>query len=166
MSRLHSFFAVYKGLQNPSVTHSFTKHLFPHPQLHPKHRTKIAYQMFKTLLSLALGAFLISFAAASPLESRYTSSSSTTPLPASTPFTASPAEIKAIQEALILAPSEIDRENILFTNPPDATNITFQFVNVTHRAPTGGEIVLSSVDNFPALIGTHGISPFLSSYSL
>ncbi|KUJ08754.1 RmlC-like cupin, partial [Mollisia scopiformis] len=64
------------------------------------------------------------------------------------------AEIKAIQEALILAPSEIDRENILFTNPPDATNITFQFVNVTHRAPTGGEIVLNSVDNFPALIGT------------
>jgi hypothetical protein len=115
--------------------------------------------MCKTLLPLALGAFLITATTAYPLDASYASSTSTNPFPASTPFTASPAEIKAIQEALILAPSEIDREAILFTNPPDATNITFQFVNVTHSPPTGGEIVLSSVDNFPALIGTHGNLP-------
>lgn len=112
--------------------------------------------MFKTLLPLALGAFLITAATASPLDAHYTSSTSTQPFPSSTPFTASPAEIKALQEALILAPSEIDRQNILFTNPPDATNITFQFVNATHSPPTGGEIVLADVDNFPALIGLHG----------
>ncbi|KAE9362555.1 RmlC-like cupin [Stipitochalara longipes BDJ] len=111
--------------------------------------------MFKTLLPLTLGAFLISSTRASPLNALPSSSTSTNPFPASTPFTASQAEIKAIQEALILAPSEIDRENVLFFNPPDATNITFQFVNVTHKAPTGGEIVLNTVDNFPALIGTH-----------
>ena len=113
--------------------------------------------MLKTLLPLALGAFFITGTTGSPVDSYYTSSStSTLPFPSSTPFTASPAEIKALQEALILAPSEIDRQNILFTNPPDATNITFQFVNVTHSAPTGGEIVLADVDNFPALIGLHG----------
>ncbi|TVY58674.1 Spherulin-1A [Lachnellula cervina] len=55
----------------------------------------------------------------------------------------------------MLAPSEVDREAILLPNPPNACNITFQFVNTTHVAPTGGEIVLASVDNFPALIGTH-----------
>jgi hypothetical protein len=60
-----------------------------------------------------------------------------------------------MQKALILAPSYVDREAILFPNPPDASNILFHFVDASHRPPTGGEIVLSSVDNFPALIGTN-----------
>jgi hypothetical protein len=114
--------------------------------------------MFKTLLPLALGALLINASTASPLNARQ-APSNTNSFPPSTPFSATPGEIKALQEALLLAPSEVDREDILFTNPPDATNITFQFVPVAHSAPVGGEIILSSVDSFPALIGTHGKCP-------
>lgn len=69
------------------------------------------------------------------------------PLPAA-------ADITSMQQALILAPSYQDREAILFPNPPDASNILYQFVDVNHQAPTGGEVVLASVDNFPALVGT------------
>ncbi|TVY25946.1 Spherulin-1A [Lachnellula hyalina] len=63
--------------------------------------------------------------------------------------------LQELQQLLMLAPSEVDREAILLPNPPNACNITFQFVNTTHVPPTGGEIVLASVDKFPALIGTH-----------
>lgn len=114
--------------------------------------------MFTSLLPFALGAFLTT-ATAVPLDARSASSTSTSPYPTFPPFTASDAEIKAIQQALILAPSEVDRQQVLIPNPPDSTNITFQFVNVTHSAPTGGEIILNTVDNFPALIGTKGNLP-------
>jgi oxalate decarboxylase/phosphoglucose isomerase-like protein (cupin superfamily) len=65
------------------------------------------------------------------------------------------ADVTAMQQALILAPSYQDREAILFPDAPDASNILYQFVDVGHKAPTGGEVVLASVDNFPALVGTN-----------
>lgn len=111
--------------------------------------------MFKTLLPLAIVA-LFTASTASPLDVRAVSTTSTSPFPTFPPYTGSAADIKALQEALILAPSEVDRQQILLPNPPDSTNITYQFVNVTHSAPTGGEIVLASVDKFPALVGTSG----------
>ncbi|KAH8888013.1 RmlC-like cupin [Thozetella sp. PMI_491] len=63
---------------------------------------------------------------------------------------------KAILRELVLSPSNLDRQEVLFPNisSPDASNVTFQFVNVSHFAPTAGEIVLSDVDTFPALIQT------------
>lgn len=72
----------------------------------------------------------------------------------SLPNSTTQAFIKEIQQQLILSPSNIGRQEVLFHNPPDASNITFQFINATHKRPTGGEIVLGSVDKFPALIGT------------
>jgi hypothetical protein len=100
--------------------------------------------MIKTLL-MALAATV----AATPVAVE----NSPTASPTAT-ATATPEQIKAQQEALILAASQQDRQAILLTNPPDATNITFQFINNTVEAPTGGTIALATVDNFPALIGT------------
>jgi len=159
MSCRSSYSTVYKGFPESLCTTPSQSIRFSIVKFIIHITSKTSYKMFKTLLPLALGACLISATAASPLDTRQASPTSKNPFPPSPPFAASSSEIKAIQEALILAPSEVDRENILFTNTPDATNITFQFVNVTHSAPTGGEIILSSVDNFPALIGTHGNLP-------
>ena len=63
--------------------------------------------------------------------------------------------IRELQKALLIAPSNADREALLFSDPwsGDATNITFRFVNNSVSAPTGGSIDLSSVDTFPALVG-------------
>lgn len=107
--------------------------------------------MFQNVIRPAFVAFLVAAATATPLQAPYPTTVNSGP-PSANTFT--PQQIKEVQKELILAPSNEDREAILFTNPPDATNITFQFINTTHRAPTGGEIVLASVDNFPALIGT------------
>ncbi|KAH8671611.1 RmlC-like cupin domain-containing protein [Xylariales sp. PMI_506] len=82
-------------------------------------------------------ALAISAASAVPLKERQSTGST-----------------KALQQSLLLAPSYIDREAILFPNPPDATNILYNFVEASHKAPTGGEVILSNVDSFPALIGT------------
>ena len=67
-----------------------------------------------------------------------------------------PAEdVKQIQHELLLSPSNAGKQKILFTDPwsGDASNITYGFVNNSVSAPTGGSIVLSSVDTFPALTG-------------
>ncbi|EOA85201.1 hypothetical protein ACJQWK_07310 [Exserohilum turcicum] len=58
---------------------------------------------------------------------------------------------------LLQAQSESAREAILFPNPPNAANDTFQFINNTVTPPTGGSIFLSTVNNFPAL-GSTGLA--------
>jgi oxalate decarboxylase/phosphoglucose isomerase-like protein (cupin superfamily) len=65
-----------------------------------------------------------------------------------------PAQLTAQRNALFLAQSETAREAILFPNPPNASNDTFQFINNTVTPPTGGSIILSTVNNFPALGAT------------
>jgi len=65
-----------------------------------------------------------------------------------------PAQLAAQRDALLLAQSETSREAILFPNPPNAANDTFQFINNTVTAPTGGSIILSTINNFPALGAT------------
>jgi hypothetical protein len=111
--------------------------------------------MSKTLMHLALVVFFVTATTATPLEDRQQSplqQSSNSTIP---PCPTSTTDLQELKQLLMLAPSEVDREAILLPNPPNACNITFQFVNTTHVPPTGGEIVLSDVDNFPALIGTH-----------
>jgi oxalate decarboxylase/phosphoglucose isomerase-like protein (cupin superfamily) len=65
-----------------------------------------------------------------------------------------PAQLTAQRNALLLAQSETAREAILFPNPPNAQNDTYQFINNTVTPPTGGSIVLSTINNFPALGAT------------
>lgn len=65
-----------------------------------------------------------------------------------------PEQLTDQRDRLLLAQSETARESILFPNPPNASNDTFQFVNNTVTAPTGGTIAIASVDNFPALGST------------
>ena len=108
--------------------------------------------MFKRSIGLALVGFFVATSTASLFEVWQQSPLAASP---SQPSATSTASLKELQEQLILAPSNIDREAILFPNPPDASNITFQFKNASHVAPTGGEVVLVSVDTLPALIGTH-----------
>lgn len=60
---------------------------------------------------------------------------------------------KRLQKKLINAPSWNSRQKILIPNPPDATNMVYQFVNNSVEAPTGGTINVASVDQFPALTG-------------
>ena len=68
-----------------------------------------------------------------------------------------PEQLTAQRNALLLAQSETAREAILFPNPPNASNDTFQFINNTVTPPTGGSIILSTVNNFPAL-GSTGLA--------
>ncbi|KAH7351482.1 RmlC-like cupin domain-containing protein [Pyrenochaeta sp. MPI-SDFR-AT-0127] len=63
-------------------------------------------------------------------------------------------QLTAQRNALLLAQSETTREAILFPNPPNAANGTFQFINNTVTPPTGGTIFLSTINNFPALGAT------------
>lgn len=63
-------------------------------------------------------------------------------------------QLTALKSALVDAPGYGDRQAALFHNPPDATNITFSFINNTVTGNTGGTIALSTLNNFPALIGT------------
>jgi oxalate decarboxylase/phosphoglucose isomerase-like protein (cupin superfamily) len=63
-------------------------------------------------------------------------------------------QLTAQRKALLLAQSETAREAILFPNPPNASNDTFQFINNTVTPPTGGTIFLSTINNFPALGAT------------
>ena len=67
------------------------------------------------------------------------------------------AELTTQRNALLLAQSETAREAILFPNPPNAANDTFQFINNTVTAPTAGSIFLSTINNFPAL-GSTGLA--------
>jgi hypothetical protein len=58
-----------------------------------------------------------------------------------------PAQLTAQRNALFLAQTETAREAILFSNAPNAANDTFQFVNKTVTAPTGGTILLSTINS-------------------
>jgi oxalate decarboxylase/phosphoglucose isomerase-like protein (cupin superfamily) len=66
-----------------------------------------------------------------------------------------PEQAEALKKELYVAPSESERQAILFPNVPDASNITYQFHNNSVKAPTGGTIALAGVDQFPALVGTN-----------
>lgn len=68
-----------------------------------------------------------------------------------------PEQLTAQRNALLLAQTETAREAILFPHPPNASNDTYQFVNDTVTPPTGGRIVLSTIDVFPAL-GSTGLA--------
>ncbi|KAF2754217.1 RmlC-like cupin [Pseudovirgaria hyperparasitica] len=68
--------------------------------------------------------------------------------------TLSAAQLQAQRQGLILAGSEQNRLNLLFPNAPDATNNTYQFINNTVKAPTGGTVFLGTVESFPALYST------------
>lgn len=98
-------------------------------------------------LSLAHAVILIAVAAASPLALRQSN-------PSPSGFNSNTNASPALKAALTGAASYEDRQAILFTNPPDATNITFTFINNTVTDGTGGTIAVASVNNFPALIGT------------
>ena len=98
-------------------------------------------------LSLAHAVILIAVAAALPLI-RHQSD------PSPSGFNSNTNASPALKAALTGAASYSDRQAILFTEPPDATNITFIFINNTVTDGTGGTIALSTVNNFPALIGT------------
>jgi oxalate decarboxylase/phosphoglucose isomerase-like protein (cupin superfamily) len=65
-----------------------------------------------------------------------------------------PEQLTEQRNALLLAQTETAREAILFPNPPNASNDSFQFINNTVTPPTGGSIILSTVNNFPALGAT------------
>lgn len=64
-------------------------------------------------------------------------------------------EIAAVRGALEGAETFVERQGALVPNPPDATNLTFTFVNNTVHKKTGGTIALGTAVNFPALIGTN-----------
>lgn len=64
-------------------------------------------------------------------------------------------QLTTLKHALVEAPGYGDRQGILLPNPPDASNITFTFINNTVTGNTGGTIALSTLNNFPALIGTN-----------
>ncbi|KAK7750265.1 hypothetical protein SLS62_007782 [Diatrype stigma] len=106
--------------------------------------------MLQNAFTSAIAACLLATVAASPIADR-----SIVDRAIANRATPSAAEIRALQEALILAPTQQLRQAILLPNPPDATNYTFQFANTTVQAPTGGTIDLSTINNFPALIGTN-----------
>lgn len=108
--------------------------------------------MAKFIVS-ALVASLVATASGTPVVRRETNGS--TPTAGGGVSPTDPAKIKALQEALLLAPGFADRQSVLLPNPPDASNITFQFVNNTVAPPTGGTIALATLENFPALIGTN-----------
>ena len=76
------------------------------------------------LLPLVRVATLSVAAAASPLARRRSDPS---PIGFNSNINASP----ALKAALTGAVSYSDRQAILFTNPPDASNITFTFINNT-----------------------------------
>jgi oxalate decarboxylase/phosphoglucose isomerase-like protein (cupin superfamily) len=99
--------------------------------------------------TLLCSALLASMAVATPLERRATTTSGTI-YP-----TLSPQQIHELKQELYMAPSESERQIILFQQGSDASNITYQFHNNSVKAPTGGTIALSGVDQFPGLIGTN-----------
>ncbi|KAG0223031.1 hypothetical protein BGW42_006164 [Actinomortierella wolfii] len=102
--------------------------------------------MVKSLYLIHAATF-VAAAAAWPLVPRQ---SDTSPSVFNSNTNASP----ALKAALSGATSYSDRQAILFPNPPDATNITFTFINNTVTDGTGGTIALATVNSFPALIGT------------
>ncbi|GJJ75470.1 hypothetical protein EMPS_07828 [Entomortierella parvispora] len=112
------------------------------------------------LLSLTHVVILIAVAVASPIIHHHSDSSptvfrvNTNDSPSQGGFDSNTDASPALKSALAGAASYSDRQAILFTNPPDASNVTFTFINNTVTDGTGGTIALSTVNNFPALIGT------------
>ncbi|KAF9584033.1 hypothetical protein BGW38_007800 [Lunasporangiospora selenospora] len=98
-------------------------------------------------LTLANAAILFAVAVASPIARRQSE-------PSHKGFDSNTIASHALKEALNSATSYSERQAILFTNPPDATNVTITFINNTVTDNTGGTIALSTINNFPALIGT------------
>lgn len=93
--------------------------------------------------------------AATGLSSPVAPRADTTPKKA--PFdsnTFSSTQLTTVKNALVNTHGYGDRQAVLLPNPPDASNITFTFVNNTVEGGTGGTIALATVNNFPALIGT------------
>ncbi|KAH8168706.1 cupin domain-containing protein [Sarocladium implicatum] len=114
----------------------------------------------KPFIPTAFVAILVATAAASPVapavESTLVARDSidnnfTSPFDSNTP---SSPEIDAVRRALENAETYTERQNALIPNPPDATNITFTFINNTVHKTTGGTVALGTAQNFPALIGT------------
>ena len=101
------------------------------------------------LSNLALASSLLPAMLASPLTPRQSSQGG---FDSNTP---SSPQISALKAALVEAPGFGERQSILLPSPPDASNITFQFINNTVTNGTGGTIALSTLNNFPALIGTN-----------
>ncbi|KAI9166482.1 Spherulin-1A [Paramyrothecium foliicola] len=104
-----------------------------------------------TFLS-ALAATLATTVSATPVDMERRATSTTTGVVYPT---LSSEQIETLKKDLYVAPSESERQLILFQNGADASNITYQFHNNSVKAPTGGTIALSGVDQFPALIGTN-----------
>ncbi|KAG0341484.1 hypothetical protein BG004_006014 [Podila humilis] len=102
---------------------------------------------FISLVNAITFLAVASIAASSPLRRRQSEDS---PMGFNSNTNASP----AIKAALAGAASYNDRQAMLFANPPDASNVTFTYINNTVTDGTGGTIALSTVNNFPALIGT------------
>jgi hypothetical protein len=105
------------------------------------------------LITSVLVATLIAAAAGAPTAPQNTNES--TPTAGGGVSPTDPAKIKKLQTALLLSPGFADRQSVLLPNPPDASNITFQFKNNSVEANTGGTIALTTLENFPALIGTN-----------
>ncbi|KAG0279138.1 hypothetical protein BGZ96_002056 [Linnemannia gamsii] len=103
-------------------------------------------------LTLAHAVTLIAIAAASPLAIQQSAIQQSNP--STSGFNSNTDASPALKAALAGAASYHDRQAILFTEPPNAANITFTFINNTVTDGTGGTIALSTVNNFPALIGT------------
>ena len=74
--------------------------------------------------------------------------------------TLSSPEIEAVQQALEGVTTFTGRQNVLLPNPPDATNLTFTFINNTVTGQTGGTVALGTRATFPALIGTEVAQAF------
>ncbi|KAK4112630.1 RmlC-like cupin [Canariomyces notabilis] len=112
-----------------------------------------------SLLSSAFVAFLAATSMASPVAvvPRADAASSTSAASAPTFKPLSPAEIKALQTELLLAPSYKDKEQVLFppNNGGSANNVSFQFVPNNGPRPQDGSIIVGSVDSIPGLIGTN-----------
>ncbi|EDU43227.1 Cupin-1 domain-containing protein [Pyrenophora tritici-repentis] len=102
-----------------------------------------------------LASFLLTLLSATPtLTTPLASSLTKREINPNTVNILTPDQLTTQRTALLLAQSEEAREAILFPNPPSAANDTFQFLNNTVLAPTGGTVYLSTVANFPALGAT------------
>lgn len=115
----------------------------------------------KSLLSSALLVIFLTTTAATPIATTTTPQKPITPHPslgmtvsAPTYTPLSTAEIAALQQALVLAPSESQKQAILFPNVPNANNVTYQFPDHAVTPPTAGTISVASIDVMPGLLGT------------
>ena len=114
---------------------------------------RINYPTMVNFVKSALAAALIGTAVCTPITPRQDIQPSPTAGGGVSPT--DPAKIKELQTALLLSPGFADRQSVLLPNPPDASNITFQFHNNTVTGGTGGTIALTTLETFPALIGTN-----------